>query len=130
MNDRPDTVRVLCVDDNTDTAFTTAKFLELVGYDIRFCMDGPSALEMAAAFRPHVCVLDITMPGMDGYQLARRLREMLGPVILVAMTASYGGEHDHLVGEAGFSQRLIKPTDPERLVAVLERLTRTKAALA
>lgn len=127
MDSRDRPVRILCVDDNTDTAFTTAKFLELFGYDIRYCLDGPTALAVAADFRPQVCVLDINMPGVDGYELARRLRELLGPVALVAQTAVAGGEHDQRVWEAGFCHRLVKPADPDDLLAVVERLTGVEA---
>lgn len=90
--------------------------------------DGPSALAVAADFRPTACVLDISMPGMDGYELARRLRALLPTVYLVAVTGTYGGEHDERLVDAGFDLRLIKPADPAALNAVLAQAARRPVA--
>jgi CheY-like chemotaxis protein len=121
------TAKVLCVDDLPDVAESTALLLESLGFEARYATSGPAALELAAEYRPDACVLDISMPGMDGYELARRLREQLGAVYLVAVTGTYGGEHDQKLTEAGFDLRLIKPADPAALLAVLEKGT-TRAA--
>ena len=66
--------RVLCVYDEPDAALSLTTLLSLSGYSARACHDGPTALALAGKFRPTACVLDIMMPTMDGYELARRLR--------------------------------------------------------
>ncbi|HET6574012.1 MAG TPA: response regulator [Fimbriiglobus sp.] len=113
------TGRVLCVDDNRDAASSLAFLLSVVGYDTRACFDGPSALAEAAAFRPEVCLLDISMPGMDGYELAHRLRALLGRPRLVAVTAVTGAEFERRAAEAGFDRWFTKPADPRELIAAL-----------
>src|SRR5579883_2568196 len=68
---QPYVLRVLCVDDFHDSADTLGALLRIYGCDVKVCYDGPSALALAESFRPDVCVLDLTMPGMDGDELAR-----------------------------------------------------------
>ena len=114
-----DPVRVLCVDDNPDIATSTAEFLNLVGFSTRYAFDGPQAVVIAREFRPHVCLLDINMPGMNGYELARVLRNELERVFLVAITAAYGSVHDSRLADAGFDRCLVKPASPEALFATL-----------
>jgi two-component system OmpR family response regulator len=115
--------RVLCVDDNRDVAESLVMLLDLVGFDARACFDGPTALAEAAGFRPHAAVLDIHMPLMDGYELARRLRELLGPgVFLMAVTAVTDADAERRAAEAGFDLRLTKPADPNQLLAALARV--------
>ncbi|HET6573269.1 MAG TPA: response regulator [Fimbriiglobus sp.] len=114
--------RVLCVDDNRDVAESLVMLLTLVGFDARACFDGASALAEAATFCPHAGVLDLNMPGMNGYELARRLREQLGPrLFLMAVTAVGDPDTDRRVVEAGFNLKLTKPADPNQLLAVLTR---------
>ena len=113
------TAKVLCVDDLPDVAESTALLLETFGLEARAATDGLAALDAAREFRPDACVLDISMPGMDGYELARRLRAILPGVYLVAATGTYGGEHDTKLVAAGFNLRLIKPVDPLALLATL-----------
>ena len=113
--------RVLCVDDNPDIAFSTAALLEAVGFEVRTATSGEAALDVAREFRPDACVLDIAMPGMTGYDLAPRLKALLGTVFLVAVTGTYGGEHDRRLVEAGFNFRLIKPADPMALLTAVQR---------
>ena len=115
------TCRVLCVDDNKDAASSLAYLLGVVGYDARACFDGPSALTAAAEFRPHVCMLDINMPEMNGYELARRLRELLDRPLLMAVTAVTGAEFERRAAEAGFDRWFAKPADPMELIAALPR---------
>ena len=114
-----DPLRVLCVDDNPDIATSTADFLSLVGFSARHAFGGPQALAIAREFRPHVCLLDINMPEMNGYELARALRAELGRVFLVAITAAYGSAHDGRLVDAGFDRCLVKPASPEALFAIL-----------
>jgi len=122
-------VRVLCVDDNRDVAESLVMLLSLVGFDARACFDGPTALAEAAAFRPNAGVLDINMPGMNGYELARRLREMLGPrLFLMAVTAIGDPDAEQRAAEAGFDLRLTKPADPSHLLSVLTRFRQALSA--
>ena len=115
-------IRVLLVDDNTDAAELFGEYLASVGYDVRTAHDGPSALEVAAAFRPMVAILDIGLPVMDGYELATRLRERLGAATprLIAMTG-YGQEEDRENSRrAGFERHLVKPVDAHALLAAIQ----------
>lgn len=117
----PPVLRVLCVDDNRDAADTLGVLLELVGFQSRVCYDGASALAMAETFRPDACILDLSMPGMDGIELARRLRERpWGRYLpLVAVTALGNDEARSQTTQAGFDLHLTKPVDPDRLANVL-----------
>jgi signal transduction histidine kinase/CheY-like chemotaxis protein len=117
------TRRVLAVDDNVDAVESLAVLLSLQGHEVRTAHDGPAALETALAFRPEVVFLDIGLPGIDGYEVARRLRaqEGLKTALLVAVTG-YGQEEDrHQAGEAGFDAHVVKPADPAVLQALLCR---------
>ena len=111
-------IRILCVDDNHDAAESLALVLQVVGLQAEAAFDGPSALKALERFRPHACVSDINMPGMDGYELARRVRRWAGhkPVLLVAMTARTTEEDKRKSAEAGFDLHLDKPADPMELV--------------
>jgi signal transduction histidine kinase/CheY-like chemotaxis protein len=114
-------VRILLVDDNTDAAELFAEYLSSVGYDVRTAHDGPSALEVAAAFHPTIAVLDIGLPVMDGYELATRLRERFGAEAprLIAMTG-YGQQEDRENSRrAGFERHLVKPVDAHALLAAI-----------
>jgi PAS domain S-box-containing protein len=109
-------LRILVVDDSIDAAEMLAAALSLKGYNTRVAFDGPAALRIAAEFRPAVVFLDIGLPVMDGYELARRLRAGgLDRCRLIALTG-YGQEQDHARSrEAGFDAHLVKPVDLERL---------------
>jgi len=105
--------RVLIVDDNADSAESMALLLRLDGHEVRLAYDGQSALEEAHAFRPDVMFLDLNLPKMDGYEVARRLRRepAMRDMTLVAMTG-YGQEEDRQrTQEAGFQLHLVKPVD-------------------
>ena len=121
-------VRVLVVDDNVDAADGLALLLDLQGHASRVAYDGESALEAAKDFRPEVAILDIGMPGMDGYELARRLREApeTATAILVAMTG-WGQEEDlRRAKEAGFHHHVVKPADPDELEKLLADLASSR----
>jgi PAS domain S-box-containing protein len=113
--------RVLVVDDNLDAAETLAELLALSGHDVRTAHDGPAALEAAGRFRPEVVLLDIGLPGMDGCEVARRLRGQEGATrALLAALTGYGQEEDRLRSrEAGFDTHLVKPVDPKALFALI-----------
>lgn len=117
-------LRVLCVDDNRDAADSTADLLRLVGFEARACYDGPAALAEAAHFLPGVCLIDLNMPGMDGDELASRLREQAGarPLVLVAVTAMGSDECRRRTEAAGFHLHLVKPVDPHDLLRVVDEL--------
>jgi CheY-like chemotaxis protein len=119
-----DKLRVLCVDDNREAAFSSGRLLEQAGCEVQVCHDGPSALAAAETFRPDVCVLDLKMPGMSGEELAQRLQEQAGerPLRCVALTGMWDINAQHRTNNAGFEHHLVKPAESERLVeAVLGR---------
>jgi CheY-like chemotaxis protein/anti-sigma regulatory factor (Ser/Thr protein kinase) len=120
--------RVLIVDDNEDAAHLMAEALGALGHDVRVALDGPAALEAAAAFDPEVAVLDLGLPLMDGFELARQLCAWPDrrPIRLVAVTG-YGQLSDQQRTEAaGFHAHLVKPVDLDTLAQVLDRLLVTE----
>ena len=114
-------LRLLVVDDSDDTAEMMSELLTLEGHDVWTAHSGPVALEAAAAHRPDAIVLDIGLPGLDGYQVAQRLRQdpaMKGVVLIAA--SGYGQESDRQrAREAGFDYHLVKPVDPRQLQEIL-----------
>jgi CheY-like chemotaxis protein len=111
--------RVLIVDDNEDAANSLALILQLGGHETASVYTAVDALQRAAAFRPEVVLLDIGLPGMDGYEVAQRMRELPGlrDIRLVAVTG-YGRSDDRLrARDAGFDDHLTKPVE----YAALER---------
>jgi CheY-like chemotaxis protein/two-component sensor histidine kinase len=115
--------RILVVDDNADAAKSLARMLSrLHGQDVRVAHDGPEALALAEAFRPEVVILDIGLPGMDGHEVARRLRERpeSGGTLLVALTG-WGQEQDRQRSrESGFHLHLVKPVEPDAIRLLVE----------
>jgi CheY-like chemotaxis protein/nitrogen-specific signal transduction histidine kinase len=115
------TRRILVVDDNVDGRETMAMLLEMSGHEVRTAEDGHSALRVAEEFRPDVILLDIGLPGMDGYQVAQRIRANpeLRHVRLIALTG-WGQDSDRERSQnAGFDLHLVKPVDPAALSRVL-----------
>jgi CheY-like chemotaxis protein len=113
------------VDDNVDAAATLSMILEACGYLTRVAHDGREALAAAQAFRPQVAFLDIGMPGMDGYDTARAMRQTAGleDIVLVALTG-WGAESDRRKSsDAGFDQHLTKPVQLDVVQQLLARLT-------
>lgn len=105
--------RVMVVDDNMDAADTQADLLVAYGYEVRVIYDGMAVLKEVLAYQPHIVLLDIGLPGLNGYEIARSIRRQtaLDDVILIAVTG-YGSEADQLKSrEAGFNHHLPKPTD-------------------
>jgi CheY-like chemotaxis protein len=112
--------RILVVDDNVDAALMLGRLFEAHGHVVEVFHDGLAALASAQRFLPDIAVLDIGLPGLDGYQLAVRLREQLGahPCRLIALTG-YGQDADRLRSSAaGFEQHLIKPIGAEQVARV------------
>jgi len=119
---KPKTFRILVVDDNEDAADTLAEFLTEVGHEVRTTQDGPSALDVARTFKPEICLLDIGLPVMDGYELARRLRELEGlpPDLRLVAITGYGQDADRRrSAEARFDRHLVKPIDLDVLLSAL-----------
>jgi signal transduction histidine kinase/ActR/RegA family two-component response regulator len=115
-------VRVLVVDDNQDSAETLALLLTLEGHSVATAFDGATALAEAARFQPQLVLLDIGMPGMNGYEVARELRarEATKSTVIVALTG-YGQPEDRArAAEAGFTDHLTKPIIAEKLLALVK----------
>src|ERR1700712_1999222 len=122
-NARCGSLKVLVVEDDEDGAESMAMLLRLYGHDVQVARSGRVALESARADRPDVVLLDLGLPGMDGYDVARHLCESNHgePPLLVAVTGYGGEDHRRRSAEAGIHVHLVKPVDPERLEDVLER---------
>jgi CheY-like chemotaxis protein len=112
--------RILVVDDYTDTVESLALLLGVHGYEVQTARDGSEAITAARAQRPEVVLLDIGLPRMDGWQVARRLRqELAGPLVIIAVTGCGLPEHYQRSRAAGVDLHLLKPVDPSELLALL-----------
>ena len=120
-------VRVLVVNDYPDHVESMALLLRLYGHEVEVALGGPAALRAAQARRPDAVLLDIAMPGMDGYQVARGLRAMFRdqPLLLIAITAHGFEEDRRRCAEAGFDLHLVKPADPLEVENLLRELGRS-----
>ncbi|MGH9767788.1 MAG: hybrid sensor histidine kinase/response regulator [Blastocatellia bacterium] len=117
-------LRILVVDDNADSVDMMAMMLQIGGHEVRVAHNGLEAIEAALSFRPTIALLDIGLPEMDGYELARRLREHpeTRETVLIAVTG-YGQTEDRKRSrEAGFDHHLVKPVEPDALEALLGSL--------
>jgi PAS domain S-box-containing protein len=118
--------RVLVVEDNIDAGDSLSMLLRLYGHDVRVARSGPNALEIAAGFRPSLVLLDIGLPGMDGYEVARRLRANpdLSGMTLCALSGYTPSEAEReRPRQAGFAHHFIKPVSVDTLLGVLKTLT-------
>ena len=116
-------LRVLVVEDNVDAADSLSLLLRLYGHEVQVARTGPTALDMASASRPDLVLLDIGLPGMDGYQVARRLREMPGfkDVMMCALTGYTPSEADRQrQQETGFDHYYVKPLDMAKLLELFK----------
>jgi CheY-like chemotaxis protein len=122
-------LRILLAEDHPDCAATTARLLGLWGHEVEIATDGPSALQAALARRPDVVLLDIALPGMDGWAVAKRLHERAdGTRPLLVAISGYGSESDRRQSSAsGIDVHLTKPVDPEELKRVLDSRPATLA---
>jgi CheY-like chemotaxis protein len=111
----------LVVEDDPDTLASLGLLLRLWGHEAREAADGPAALAAAGPFCPDAALLDLGLPGMDGYELARHLRALPGldQILLVASTGYHG--HDQRLAQAGFDLLLLKPFEPWELRDLLDR---------
>jgi CheY-like chemotaxis protein len=113
--------RVLVVDDNIDAAKGLEKLLKLLGHEVEVAHDGPSAISLARLHRPDIILLDLGLPGMDGYQVAAELRRegCCRQALLIALTG-YGQEDDlRRSRAAGFDHHLVKPVDFQTLISLM-----------
>jgi CheY-like chemotaxis protein len=118
-------LRILVADDNRDTADSLQRVLALYGHEVRVAYDGAAALSMGEQFRPRVAILDIAMPGTNGYDVARALRSRHGGELTLVALTGWGQDADRRRAlDAGFDYHLIKPVDPNELNTLLGRLTR------
>jgi CheY-like chemotaxis protein/two-component sensor histidine kinase len=122
-------LRVLVVDDNVDTVTTLAMLVQESGHEVRTAYDGSAVLEAALDYRPNVVLLDIGLPGLNGFEVAKRLRQQptLKNTVLVAMTG-YGQESDRKRSqEAGFDHHLVKPGDFGKVLQILATVSELPA---
>ncbi len=115
--------RILVVDDNVDAAMSLAILLRMGGHDVKTVHDGPAALEAARGFHPQLVLLDIGLPGMNGYEVARRMRSEpeLAQATLVAVSGYGHEQHVKQALEAGCDHHVTKPLDPDKLQDLLAR---------
>jgi len=120
--------RVLIIEDYADAADTLSAFLEATGYEVVTTYGGQSALMAACNRRPDVVLLDLNLPDINGYEVARRLRKRSGMthVVIIALTSyGYGPTETRLrLQESGVDHHLVKPVDPFLLAAVIDSLPR------
>lgn len=120
---RPPGSRILVVDDSVDSAETLAELLKIWGHDVHLAHDGPAAVAAAREYKPEIVLLDIGLPGMDGYQVARKLREQAGSsLMLIALTGYARDEDRRRSRRAGFDHHLVKPVALDELQGLLTRL--------
>jgi PAS domain S-box-containing protein len=115
--------RILVVDDNHDATDSMASLLQLWGHEARCAYDGPSALALAADYSPQIVLLDIGLPGMDGYEVGRKLRELpqMGRAVLIALSGYGQSDDKKRSAQAGFDHHLVKPVDIDTLRPLIER---------
>jgi CheY-like chemotaxis protein len=114
--------RILVVDDDPDSAEMVAEMLAGLGFQSEFALNGPSAIALAKVFLPQVILLDVGLPEMDGYEVARQLRReaSIAPVKLVAVTGWSGPERELKAREAGFDHYIVKPIQLSALKPILD----------
>jgi CheY-like chemotaxis protein/two-component sensor histidine kinase len=116
--------KVLVVDDNVTSAQSLELLLTLEGHEVQVVHDGPSVLEAVSHHHHEIVLMDIGLPGMSGYEVARQLRQQpeLGSLLIVAVTGYAEDEARRLSREAGFDHHLVKPVDPDVILALLASL--------
>jgi two-component system OmpR family response regulator len=118
-------LRLLIADDDRDTTLMLAAVLRDEGDEVHVVLRGDEVLEVVRLFRPDATILDVNMPGMSGYGIAREIRDRYGNLspLLIAISGVWTSASDRLAGkELGFDHYLVKPCDPAHLIALLEPL--------
>ena len=122
-------MRVLICDDNEDARQTMSLLVGMERHETRVCPDGPSCVRVAREWRPHVGLIDIGMPGMDGYQVARQIRAVLGnEILLIAVTGFAAAEDVRAAKRAGFDMHFSKANDPVGLLDLVRARTSRTAS--
>lgn len=129
MNTSTAKPRILVVDDNRDAAESLQMLLQLIGHEVDTAYDGEQALEVFAVVRPDVVFLDIGLPGMDGYEVAGRMRAQSAKrqPLLIALTGWGQEEDERRALDAGFDRHLVKPVEYEQLVELLAGASSSQA---
>jgi len=114
--------RILLIEDNADAREALRALLELDGYEVHAAADGTEGLELARTKMPEVALIDIGLPGFDGYEVARRMKALPASPVMIALTG-YSEPDDRARGrEVGFAAHLVKPVDPDDLTRMLTSL--------
>jgi CheY-like chemotaxis protein len=120
---KPARSRILVVDDNPDAGQTLGLLLSSAGYEVRTAGDGETAVRLSARFRPDVVIMDVGLPGIDGYEAARRIRASIGaskPLTIVALTGWGAADDLRRSSDSGMNHHLTKPVKMEVLTKLLE----------
>jgi len=127
MSSPPTARRILVVDDDNDTAQSFAAVLKMLGHSAEFMTDPRAVLETVARSKPDMVLLDIGMPGMDGFQLAKLIKQRFPGTCVVAITGHGTDEYRKRGREAGFDAYVVKPVDPPLLDSILRTLFAPRA---
>jgi CheY-like chemotaxis protein len=124
MDGGPGPMKVMVVDDNRDAATTLSMLIEVLGHEVRTAFDGEEALLVACAFRPALVLMDLGMPGMDGYEACRQMRGQPWGVKMTAVAVTGWGQADvrRNATLAGFDQHWVKPVSPALIASTLNSL--------
>ena len=115
--------RILLIEDNADAREALRALLELDGYEVLAAADGAEGLDLARTKAPEVALVDIGLPGFDGYEVARRMKALPAPPsVMIALTGYSEPEDRQRAKDAGFAAHLVKPVDPDDLSRLLGRL--------
>ena len=126
MSDRKSALRlrIVVADDDPDTVRTLRLLLEEEGHEVKTAADGPAALYAVRDFGADILLLDIGLPGMNGFEVAQKLRERYGSAkqTLIAITGRDSAADKSFARSTGFDHHLTKPYEPQQLIALIERL--------
>ena len=115
--------RILLIEDNADAREALRALLELDGYEVHAAADGSEGLDLARTKTPEVALIDIGLPGFDGYEVARRMKTLPAPPPVMIALTGYSEPDDRQRGkDAGFAAHLVKPVDPDDLARMLSSL--------
>ena len=126
--EKPHSYRILVVDDNEPCAKTMMWTMEMLGHTAQIALDGPAAIKLAKSFLPDVVILDIGLPGMNGYEICQAMRKQsaLAATVFVAHTGWGQKEHRERSEKAGFDYHLVKPAGIEALKNILSVLDKRR----
>jgi CheY-like chemotaxis protein len=118
--EKPEKPRILIVDDNRDLARSLARLLRLLGHEVEVVFDGRTGIEAARTYRPTVVLLDIGLPNLDGYQVARALRQEGFADMIIIAVSGYGQDEDrNRSREAGIDHHVTKPVDVKTITELI-----------